>query len=205
MGNGQQRYKFVDQTKVLHSLASQRQRQDSTGHLRPSTPPSNELTALTGRLVFALGVTDACFDLTVYGYFLEDIPSRLGRNPALDASVQTLTVAYSSLLSRQPGSDRAEVLQSYNDTLRCLRGCLNDPVLAHTSETVCAVYLVMVCQGWIGRRGDFLPSHGEAIAHLLNAAVESDSLNTTTTFETGMVATLGMIVVRPTARSLLSL
>ncbi|KAK5657187.1 hypothetical protein OQA88_3245 [Cercophora sp. LCS_1] len=141
-----------------------------------------------------MGVTDARFDLTVYGYFLEEIPSRLGRNLALDAAVQTLTVAFSFLLSRQTGSDRAEVLRSYNDALRCLRDCLNDPMSAHTSETLCAVYLVMVCQGWIGRRGDFLPSHGGAIAHLLNAAMQSDNLSTTAAFETGMVATLGMIV-----------
>jgi hypothetical protein len=198
VGSGQQRYKFMDQTEAIHSmhsLVSQGQGHDATRSVHPTAPLSNELSTLRNQLTFFMGVTDPRFDLTVYGYFLEGIPSRLGRNPALDASVQTLTVAFSIRLNGPSNLTRADVLQSYNETLRCLRGCLNDPVSAHTPETMCAVYLTMVCQGWIGRRGDFLPSHGSAIALLLNAAIDSDSLDRTSAFETGMVATLGTIVV----------
>ncbi len=112
------------------------------------TPLGNELSALTVSLVSAMAVTDPRFDLSVYGSFLQEIPRRLGRNPALDASVRALTVAFPSVRNRQHvrHTPTAEVLRSYSHALRCLRGCLGDSSLAHAPETMCAVHLVMICQ-----------------------------------------------------------
>jgi hypothetical protein len=132
----------LDQTRTLTSLA----RRDPNGHgsgFAPSTPPSSELTILATGFLSALAVTDVRFDLSIYGAFFNDIPRRLGRNEALDASVRALTTALPSVHKHQLS---AEVFKSYAAALRCLRDCLSDPVKAISSDTLCAVYLVMICQ-----------------------------------------------------------
>lgn len=48
-------------------------------------------------------------------------------------------------------------------------------------------------QGWIGRGGDFFPSHGEAIAHMLNTAAAAR--NWQGEFEAEVTNTLLVIVV----------
>ena len=141
VGSGEQRYKFLDQTHALARPTGGPAARDHGGV--PSTPLSNDLSTLTGSLVSAITVTDPRFDLTVYGYFFEEVPRRLGRNSALDASVRALTVAFPSLRTRQQSAD---VFRSYSNALRCLRDCLGDPSLAQSPDTLCAVYLVMICQ-----------------------------------------------------------
>lgn len=149
----------------------------------------NDLDTIVSSLCSALAVTDIGFDLSIYGPFFKDIPRRLGRNAALDASARALTIASPTLRTHQPSP---EAIKCYVTALRCLQAALRDPVQAVSSETLCAVYLVMICQGWIGRREDIYPSHGEAIAHMLNVAVEQ---NWQDTFASDMINTLCMIAV----------
>ena len=108
-----------------------------------STTPSNELTALTNRLVFALGVTDVRFDLSIFGDFLRDIPRRLGRNEALDASVRALTTAIPAVYAQKHSP---EMLLRYVEAIRSLSDYLKDSVKATSPDTLCAVYMVMICQ-----------------------------------------------------------
>jgi len=158
----------------------------STLKLSPRVPSSQMMEDASG-FVSALQVTDVRFELGIYGPFLAEIPRRLGKSEALDASVRALTTAYPSVHSHQFTSD---MYKSYGEALRHLRTALGDSSTATSVDTLCAVYLVMICQvgvpcsaysphnpadlflkGWIGRGADFSPSHGEAMAHLLNAAV----------------------------------
>ena len=118
--------------------------------LRPiSTPrgllrtPSNETTMVASKFASTLEVTDLRYDLAWYGAFLKDIPRRLGSNDALDASVSALTVAHSSLHTRQKSP---EIFVKYGKALKALRTCLNDPIKARTVETLCAIYLIIICQ-----------------------------------------------------------
>lgn len=91
----------------------------------------------------ALGVTDIRYELSIYGEFMQDIPRRLGRNAALDASVAAMTTAFESIKTRrQP----AEVFAKYAKALSSLRLCLDDPVEAHSPETLCAIWIVVICQ-----------------------------------------------------------
>jgi hypothetical protein len=108
-----------------------------------SRSPSNETTTIASAFIFTLEVTDLRYDLSCYGSFLKDIPKRLGSNTALDASVNVLNSAFSSLYTRQQS---LETLSRYANALKALRICLNDPSLAWTANTLCAIYLLLICQ-----------------------------------------------------------
>lgn len=79
-----------------------------------------------------------------YGEFLQDIPARLGNNEALDSAVKALTAAHSSFCLYNRATPDA--LVKYSAALRVLRFYLNDPVKASSSETLCAVMLLLMCQ-----------------------------------------------------------
>jgi hypothetical protein len=101
------------------------------------------MTLLTGGFLSALQVTDIRFDLSIYGEFFKDIPRRLGTNEALDASVSALTTAWPSVHTRQQST---EMVSRYVHALKSLRVCLSDPAKAESANTLCAVYLVTICQ-----------------------------------------------------------
>lgn len=105
--------------------------------------PSNETTTLASAFIFTLEVKDLRYDLSCYGAFLNDIPKRLGSNIALDASVNALSSAFPSLYTHQHSS---QTLSKYGNALRALRICLDDPSQAWSANTLCAVYLLLICQ-----------------------------------------------------------
>ena len=105
--------------------------------------PSNQATLDASRFVSALQVTDVCFDLRIYGPFFTELPRRLGRNRALDASVRALTTSFPSVHTHQYTPD---MYKAYGEALGCLRTSLGDPATAGSVETLCAVYLIMICQ-----------------------------------------------------------
>lgn len=107
-------------------------------------PVSNsDTTLVVSGLIPMLEVTDLRYDLTYYGGFLKDIPRRLGTNGALDASVSALASAFPSLHTHQRSP---EMLDKYVQALKTLRVYLSDPAKAYTSNTLCAIYLIEICQ-----------------------------------------------------------
>ncbi|KAG4432416.1 hypothetical protein IFR05_012106 [Cadophora sp. M221] len=178
IGNGQQRYKFKNQTTRLDLLKVQL-----------ATSPNNASTLLLGDFISTLRVIDVRYDLTHYGCFLNDIPRRLGTNDALDASVGALATAFPYVHTKQLSSD---MLRKYGHALRTLRMYVSDPKTAYTPDTLCAIYLMGVCQSWIGKRDDLLPSHGEVMAHFLNATPVDKWRDS---FEVEMLITIGAAVV----------
>ena len=142
-GSGQQRYKFIGQMSTGRSTrARQPVAPLSTVRGLPQSP-SNETTTIAGAFISTLEVKDLRYDLSCYGAFIKDIPKRLGSNAALDASVNVLTSAFSSLYTRQQS---LMTLSRYVNALKTLRHCLNDPSQACTANTLCAVYLLLICQ-----------------------------------------------------------
>jgi hypothetical protein len=108
-----------------------------------SSPPTNELAIITSMFVTALEVTDLRYSLGCYGDFLLHIPQRLGKSDALDASVRALVF---TLPYHYNGHLPSAALVSYVDALKALRLCLNDKDKVLTAETLCAIYLIMICQ-----------------------------------------------------------
>lgn len=68
----------------------------------------------------------------------------MNENEALDTAVNALICAHSNFCARSEVS--VETLSSYSRALRSLRYCLDDPDKASTSETLCAVMLLLICQ-----------------------------------------------------------
>ncbi|KAF8848255.1 hypothetical protein BDZ45DRAFT_810934 [Acephala macrosclerotiorum] len=166
IGSGKQRFKFVEQQagtakpiRAAHAVQIL-----TIGGI--SVVPCNQTMMIAGALCSALEVKDVRYDLSVYGEFLQHIPRRLGTNKALDASVKALTTSFASVPSRKRS---IEGYETYVQGLQALRVCLGDPKEVGSPDTLCAVYLMMLCQGWIGQRDD-CTGHGEALAHLLNVA-----------------------------------
>lgn len=116
---------------------------DSTVTKGLPRPPSNETTIVASAFVSALEVTDLRYNLTCYGGFLKGIPRRLGTNDALDASVGALTSALSFLYTRRQSP---ETLAKYIHALKTLRISLDDHAKARTANTLCAMYLIRICQ-----------------------------------------------------------
>jgi hypothetical protein len=102
--------------------------------------PDNELAS---SLIGTLNITDIRYALEYYGYFLKDIPRRLGSSAALDAAVKALVTAYPYFHDRD---FPPEALMYYGRSLRSLRDTLDDPTEARSVNTLCAVYLITICQ-----------------------------------------------------------
>ncbi|CAP85504.1 hypothetical protein EN45_059800 [Penicillium chrysogenum] len=201
VGGGQQRYMFKNQSvKAMQTQSgaeSQSQLQQSfpsTGNRavwigKPTRVPSTDTSKMAAAFVAAFQVTDIRYAMAYYGPFLRDIPRRLGNSTVLDSAVRALSTAYSLL---HAGSYPPKALVLYGQSLRALRECLNDPVEARTPNTLCAVYLITICQSWLGKHDDSLTSHSEAIAHLLRAAALHEWKST---FEMELVITLCVPII----------
>ncbi|KAF2185308.1 hypothetical protein K469DRAFT_726837 [Zopfia rhizophila CBS 207.26] len=175
IGSGQRRYKFKEQHGFGVSLtkgqvAKKLTRRESFIDEKavPSTP-SNELTLMANAFIETISKsTDLRFNLAwTYGFFLDDVPRRLGTNEALDASVMALVDAHSNFCSYRGVT--TSVLIKYSRALNKLRVCLDDPIKACASETLCAVMLLLICQGFIGINKGRFTGHCEGAAQILKA------------------------------------
>jgi len=143
------RYKFIEDhsssSAVTKPTATNRKGHGSHHITREQIARmlSNQTTAVTSAFISVLEVKDTRYDLGVYGEFLRGIPRRLGTSAALDASVHAVATSYSSIYSRRKP---VEVFESYGKGLRALRVSLSDPREASSANTICAFYLMMICQ-----------------------------------------------------------
>lgn len=109
----------------------------------PTRVPSTDTSIMAAAFVAAFQVADIRYAMAYYGPFLRDIPRRLGNSPVLDSAVRALSTAYPFL---HTGSYTPNVLFLYGQSLRALRKCLNNPAEARSPNTLCAVYLIIICQ-----------------------------------------------------------
>jgi hypothetical protein len=83
--------------------------------------------------------------LQAVGSFLPSIPSRMGRNAALDAAIASLCSIYVDFLTVKSMGSNATI-QKYIAGLNALQGCIKDPDLRSQSETICASIIVQMCE-----------------------------------------------------------
>lgn len=88
-----------------------------------------------------------------FGKLLQIIPTRLGRNPALDASAEAVLAAYSSYRARRPdgsgdvdGVIQQNCLGYYNKAIKALCASLNNAAEAGSSETLCSTMLLLMVE-----------------------------------------------------------
>lgn len=141
-------------------------------HVPPGTPspgPSNELTCLTSAFVKTIKrSTDLRYNLWwSFGSFLEDVPRRLGTNEALDRAIDAMTTAHGDFCTRRSVSVGA--LSKYSQALRTLHVYLDDRAHAQSSNTLCAVMVLLVCQMFLGPTTQCWSGHAEGAASILKA------------------------------------
>ncbi|KAI6861415.1 hypothetical protein KC343_g4352 [Hortaea werneckii] len=102
-----------------------------------------------------------------YGAFLEDIPQRLGKNKALDTAVTALVSAHSNVCCKRKAT--LQTLVKYSLALDALKSSLNSPYEASSSETLCAIMVLLICQNFIGVPAGQWTGHCEGAAHMLRA------------------------------------
>ncbi|KFZ20753.1 hypothetical protein V502_03004 [Pseudogymnoascus sp. VKM F-4520 (FW-2644)] len=175
VGAGQQRYKFKEEHGTRNSIAIPHRTKGfasfnimDAAKTVPYTP-SSALTLTTDEFIGTMTTSTAVrFNLVYwYGEFLKDIPARLGRNEALDSSVKALTAAHSSYCLQHRATP--DTLVKYSAALRTLRFYLEDPVKTCSSETLCAVMLLLICQGFLGMTDMGWTGHCEGAALILKA------------------------------------
>jgi hypothetical protein len=105
--------------------------------------PSSKVSMTTSNLISILQVKDTRFNLGIYGKFVDQIPHRLGINKALDAAATAFTAALPYVYTHEYSAD---MFSSYAGALKATRVSLSNPEEAQTPETLCAIYLLMVCQ-----------------------------------------------------------
>lgn len=138
-----QRYKFKDHNVFMKPVKVQSAETIKHALPRLSRSPSNDTTTTITCLISALEVKDIRYDITCYGEFLKHVPRRLGTNSALDASALALSSTYASLSTHQASP---KTVAAYVNALQAVRASLSDPVQARTTDTLCAIYMVMICQ-----------------------------------------------------------
>jgi len=155
VGFGKQRYKFVEENK--YSLVHAQQKSAPTTIIiceREVTPPTitveqnltNEHTYLVSAFIDKLNpLRGVSYNLTwSCGDYLVDVPVRLGRNEALDAAADALVTACDRFTNTPYQAQL--FLAKYVVAVRALRLCLNDPQTASTTDVLCAVMLLLICQ-----------------------------------------------------------
>ncbi|RMY23376.1 hypothetical protein D0867_02094 [Hortaea werneckii] len=83
-----------------------------------------------------------------YGAFLEEIPQRLGKNKALDAAVAALVSAHSNVCCKRKATP--QTLVKYSLALEALKSSLDCVHEASSSETLCAIMVLLICQNFLG-------------------------------------------------------
>ncbi|KAE8153702.1 hypothetical protein BDV25DRAFT_136641 [Aspergillus avenaceus] len=181
VGSGQRRFKFQEgyvvptkefqhPDKVCHSHSQPRSRDENhTGAEVLGAPPTNAISMLQQAFVRAIHTsTDLNYNLAwAYGGFLRDIPSRLGTNHALDTAADAIISMHSAFCVGRKMSVRA--LGKYSRALNALRAYLDDPTKACSTDTLCAVMLLLICQGFMGNNNATSSGHAEGAAQILKA------------------------------------
>ncbi|KAL4943852.1 hypothetical protein BDV06DRAFT_210699 [Aspergillus oleicola] len=136
---------------------------------RIMNPPSSHITALTQALVTAITPeTDLRYNLKwAYSGYLGMVPSRLGTNDALDTAVDALVTTHRALACQREVTVKS--LSKYSQALGALRRCLDDPLQASTSETLCAVTLLLIVQSMQDPLEHKRTGHAEGAAQILKA------------------------------------
>lgn len=178
VGAGRRRFRFKDESSTLPFKET---KMVSVGSSVtnwefmvdcPFFVPSNKQTAAAGQLVSILEVTNPGFDVYCYGPIMGDLPQRMGNHRALDAAI----TAFNNTANCAPKNQMTiKAQRSYGAALSALQKCLLDPKTAYTADTLAAIHLIIVCNGWMQQRGDKNPNHGEGILHLMNNLVTDKS------------------------------
>ena len=119
--------------------------------------------------------TDVPYNLTwVYGCFLADVPSRLGSDKSLDCATDAVVSAHASLCGGTQSGVSPEARVKYSRALRAFRERLNDSSVLRSSNTLCVMRMLLMCQALFGpaptgSNGIIYSGHNEGALCILRA------------------------------------
>ncbi|WXC54165.1 hypothetical protein SNK03_000170 [Fusarium graminearum] len=140
----------------------------------PAPVLSNERTLISGNLVHILNLDDPAFDISTFGSFVVDLPRHVGSSKSLDAAISAFIAGFGTLQNRT--LSKVNALDRYVFALKTLRETMNDPIQANTKDNMCAIYLVAICQEWLGHCSGYT-KHYEALGHLIQNTVQQSSVD----------------------------
>jgi hypothetical protein len=79
--------------------------------------------------------------MSVFGPFIQEVPARIGHNPALDAAVAVLVNAHTSLMYNKTSNDIVSI-NLYLRAIKTLQSCLEDSQEGMSTNTLCASVLL---------------------------------------------------------------
>ncbi|KAL4967582.1 Zn(II)2Cys6 transcription factor domain-containing protein [Aspergillus stella-maris] len=178
IGAGEKRYKFMEEGPATIAKRRSPKRhvvaptKDSKDLVRSATFAPNPMTKaqLLGQgLVAAITPqTSLRYNLMwAYGGYLMLVPRRLGLNDALDTAIDALISTHQTYASCKEVT--ATSLTKYSNALGALRRCLSNPATASSSETLCAVSVLLVVQHLLGPAELKWTGHAEGAARILKA------------------------------------
>ncbi|KAM5344902.1 hypothetical protein ACJ41O_010764 [Fusarium nematophilum] len=170
-GANVQRYKFINSAVV------------------PRNNPYSESASVARGFVSILEDQDVRYDLSFLGPFFAEIPQRLDSSKVLTTSVSALSSTYRAIRVDQ---SRTKALSPYGDALKALRNVLRDEAEAETVNTVCAIYITMVCQECLLAPDSSDRAHIQMIQHLIGRAIKGGWLQQ---FDRPTLATLLACIV----------
>jgi hypothetical protein len=138
VGGGLQRFIFKthDVSKLVKS---------SRPDLAISQMPSSPAMAVSMSLIDKIQNRHLRFEINwAHGSFLDDVPRRLSHNQALAAATEAFMLSIPC--ADVPHTLLRRRLRSYASALHATRVALSNPVEAYSLNTLCAVYLLWVCQ-----------------------------------------------------------
>lgn len=117
--------------------------QDETHTPHPKAIPSNETSNLTSSLVHILGIEDIRYDIRTFGgKGITDLPSEIGANPALDATVSAMVALYRV---RQYNDSKVVALTHYGRALKRIMEMVQDPDIKYGIKLK-TVLVMGICQ-----------------------------------------------------------
>ncbi|KAF5984638.1 hypothetical protein FCOIX_2527 [Fusarium coicis] len=147
----------------------------------PSSALSNEKTLVAGNLVHILEFDNPGYDISTYGWFVKDLPRHVGLSKPLDAAITAFVTGFAPLKDRS--TSKVDALDKYVFALRALREAMQDPGKAFSADNMCSIYLISICQEWLGNGGTGIgvgsvnSKHHEVLAYLLQNAVTKPQFN----------------------------
>ncbi|KAF5601577.1 uncharacterized protein FSUBG_8142 [Fusarium subglutinans] len=146
---------------VFKSENSQAAKKHAKSVAGPSSALSNDKTLVAGNLVHILEFDNPAYDISTYGWFVKDLPRHVGSSKPLDAAITAFVTGFAPLKDRSVS--KVEALDKYVFALRTLREAMQDPEQAFSADNMCSIYLISICQEWLGSGGAVTGAGSRAI------------------------------------------
>jgi len=140
-----ERFKFVAQKTVVVSRNADHGTLSTSSEVVSSIAwsPREQSTQLRLAFIKMIEHEDARYNINLVTSLLEYIPMRVGSNMALDSAAGALVCCYGAV---HAGTPSLSAIESYSAALRDLRTCFENPTLSKSTETLCAIYLIICIQ-----------------------------------------------------------